>query len=505
MRVLRYVLMIALLCSIVMAAQPTSVAAAQSTVPRFEAGKCQFRLSAGQVKGKTVCGMVTVAEDHAKPDGKTITLPVAVFKSLSDTPEADPVVYLEGGPGGFTLASAGFYAVKFAPFRQKRDVILFDQRGTGFAKPSLYCPEVTDLYNELLNQELTPEESTKRDLAANLACHKRLVDSGIDLSHFNSTQNAADVSDILQALGYKQANLYGISYGTRLALTVMRDHSEGIRSVILDSVVPLEVDRWADQAQTTQRAFKTLFASCAADANCNKTFPNLEKVFYQVVDKLKAKPVLVTVNDQNGGASHEVMVDNYGFIGALFQAFYLTSEIPRLPAVIYAAQKGNLNEIASLLLLSVEQNDTFSIGLYWSTECREEMPYTTLETVDASAKDLTPQLRDYALEGNAEEFALCKAWGVGKGNDNDNQPVKSDIPTLVIEDTFDPVTPPAYGKRVAETLTHSYYYEIPNAGHGASLAGSCQFGIVRAFIDQPTVKPNDACIASIGGPAFVTK
>ena len=209
-------------CSALPAPAPTPAPTpAAAGAPRFEKTECWFKEPAGH---DVECGWVIVPEDHARPEGKTIKLAVARFKSDASQPEPDPVIYLEGGPGGSALKSyTSQFDFLFGPLLEKRDVVLFDQRGTGYSQPALACPEYNQAVIDMLPKDMTAAESETVANKALLACRDRLVKEGVNLDMYNSAQNAADIEALRQALGYDQVNLYGISYGTRLALTALRD------------------------------------------------------------------------------------------------------------------------------------------------------------------------------------------------------------------------------------------------------------------------------------------
>lgn len=485
-----------------------TVAAAAGSAPVFTPGKCQFTMSssANQTEGKTYnCGTVAVPEDHSKPTGKLIQIAVAVFKSNATSPAPDPAIYLDGGPGGFTLVSASDNLSAFGAILDTRDLIFFDQRGTGYSTPSLYCSELTQLDHDLLAVELSPTEGAKRYTDASLACQKRLVGQGIDLSLYNTDQDAADVNAIRQALGYKTLNLYGISYGTLLGLAIMRDFPAGVRSAVLDSNVPPEQAMEVGQIAATNRVFNQLFNGCKADAGCNQAYPNLGKVFYATVDKLNKNPVVVSAPDPNDNKNYKVAIDGNAFQNIIFQIFYLTDQIPYLPAAIYGASRGNLTNLASINLFFVDEDKTFSVGMQYSVNCRERVAYETMDQVTKAATGLPQQLLDNQLPSLQGEFDVCAAWGAGKAPASDEQPIKSSIPALVMAGSYDPVTPPAYSKQVAQDLGNAQYVEIPNSGHGASIGSSdCNFSLVTSFFNAPTQKLDTSCVNSIGAPQWKT-
>lgn len=170
---------------------------------------------------------------------------------------------------------------------------------------------------------------------------RALAAEGIDLKQYNTLTNAADLEDLRLALGYEQWNLLGSSYGTRLALTAMREYPQGIRSVVLDSTRPLQINESQTPADA-ERAFQTLFRGCAADPTCNAAYPDLERVFYDLVEQLNTKPVTLPGIDPFTGRTYDVLINGDTMISTLFQAMYSTEIIPLLPRAIYdAARKGS--------------------------------------------------------------------------------------------------------------------------------------------------------------------
>src|SRR5256884_8424987 len=215
---------------------PTSQAtpATQVTTANFRSAPCPFPVGSGIVEGKTLkCGYVTVPESRSNPKEGMVQLAVAIFKSPNVQNDPNPVVRLEGGPGGPSLDNWARYitSANYATFVFNHDLIMFDQRGTGYSTPSLKCPETLQNQFETLDKHLSATDFERLQLQALRACHDRLVRSGVDLNTFNALENAADVHDLILALGYKQANLYGVSYGTRLALTTMRLFPSVVRGV----------------------------------------------------------------------------------------------------------------------------------------------------------------------------------------------------------------------------------------------------------------------------------
>lgn len=457
-------------------------------VPRFESADCWFDTPPGQT---VECGYLIVPEDRSQPGGETIKLAVARFQSSRTNPKPDPIVYLEGGPGGSPLRGlVDQFSVIFTPFLADRDLILVDQRGTGYSQPALDCPEYKQLVLDTLDENLTADQSEEKANQALLTCSDRLSKTGINLAAFDSAENAADVSDLRKALGIEQWNLYGISYGTRLALTIMRDFPEGIRSVVIDSVYPPQVDLFASTPTNGERAFEVLFDACEGDADCSAAYPGLRDVFFETIRQFNQSPPTFTVTLKSG-ERYTMLLNGDGLMAAVFQSMYATSLLPFLPRLIYEVRDGNYALLAALQGEFLGQLDDISSGMYYSVQCSEEVPFTTPDALKAFTA-VKPEYRPLASPGI---YALCQQWAKENPNPIENQPVNSDIPTLIFGGEFDPITPPDWAALTAKTLPNSFYFELPGAGHGASLSVECPRDIALAFLDDPKTKPDDSCIA----------
>ena len=488
-----------LICCLILLMSASGVALAQEETPVFEPGECPFSW------GFTVdCGTLTVPEsrtNEAADDSNTITLSVAVFRSMSASPAADPVIYLDGGPGGHTLRTLEFFAASFRPFLQSRDVIFFDQRGVGLSE-ALDCPEYSELGYALLDEDLNYAEVARMSSDVLLACRATERANGRNLEAYTSVESASDVRDLVAALGYEQVNLFGISYGTRLALTVMRDHPEIVRSAILDAVVPVQANPDSELLVNTDRAFNTLFEGCATDPACATTYPDLETVFYDTVSRLNDEPEMVSTYDFYTGQERDVLVNGDVLIASLFSLLYQTNEIPNLPRYIYEARDGTYDAFVDDMLFTLFYSDYFDETLFMTVGCNEETPFDSADAAAASSDDMPEALRDIFLTDIASTFELCAAWSQPLINDIDNDPVASDIPTLVTVGKYDPVTPPRWAAQAAESLTNSYFYEFPAVGHAVFDTSNCAIGLMVAFINDPHSEPDASCIDNLAPPLF---
>jgi pimeloyl-ACP methyl ester carboxylesterase len=461
--------------------------------PLFEPGPCRVQVPATY---RVECGTLVVPEDRSRPEGARVRLPVAVFHSPNPDPAPDPVIHLVGGPGGDLLGAASFYlGVGGDAILETRDYILFNQRGTYHAEPALECPGMAEFTVALGQEPLAWPARQARELEFLLGCQETLLAQGANLAAYNSAENAADVDDLRRALGYEQVNLYGISYGTRLALTVLRDHPQGVRSVILDSVYPLQVGLDETLAVNAHRAFQTLFEGCAADAHCRSHYPDLEAVFYRTVAALNTNPVTVQVQ----GGTVDAWVDGDILMSAVFGTLYRADAIPWLPTMIYQASQRNYEPLRTPLEAMLDAG-RISTGMHYALQCHEEVAFESHQRALALAADLPPQVA--AHFATSQIFDLCASWGVGGAPSMEDQPVASAIPTLVLSGQYDPITPPGWGRLAARTLDHSFFFEFPGVGHGVIRSNDCGRQIGLQFLDDPTVRPDASCLDDLQGPTF---
>ena len=464
-------------------------------IPKYETVDCPFTVPQGT---EVECGCMTVPENRNQPDGNQVTIQFAIFRSKSLNPEPDPIVYLAGGPGEHALESVSLtFDQRFAPLTANRDLIVFDQRGTGYSEPALECPELIELAYEVLDQNLEDEESIRLENDATRDCYERLKEQGIDLSSYNSVESAADLNDLRLALSYDEWNLLGISYGTRLALTAMRDYPDGIRSVILNSTVPLQADLYSEVPAAFDRALNVLFSSCANDPLANKAYPDLKEVFFDTINQLNDSPVRFTVIHPLNGKSYDVLMSGDDFFNFMISTLYSTEVIPLVPKVIFDVKAGKYSTLALLVGSNLLDMELQSTGMHLSVQCSEEMPFSSQEEIEGSLEEY-PDIREFLEDSLGESSAVCEYWTSTIPDLVENEPVYSDIPTMILSGEFDPITPPAWGKLASETLTNSWFLEFPGLGHDVVVSGNeCPLDIALEFFNNPYLEPDKTCLANI--------
>ena len=462
-------------------------------VPLFRGTACPFDVPLGT---RVKCGTVRVPQDRTKNFTDLIELPVVLFQSSK--PNADVIVYLQGGPGQEAIDwSLALFDDYVTPVLQQYDMLFFDPRGTGRSKPPLDCPKLNSVFLDAYFQNRSEDEAFNDFTTAWKKCHDQFLAKGINPAAFNTTQSAADVHDIAVAMGYEKVNLLGISYGTRLGLTVMRDYPEIVRAAVLDSVVPMEAKMFNRRASDVQYALKKVFSDCAASLRCNGAYPDLENIFNELVDRFDKEPTTIKAFNPSTGFTQQVKVNGVDMLSAVVWGLHTSELVPVIPKAIYDTQKGDYTFLSFALGVPGGEYNTIGMGTYFATVCPEQVYASTPQEVDADL-NLSPVLKKFGLAGlfgsSQHVFDLCQAWGGRAHEVRDSEPVRANTPTLVISGQYDPTTPVTTGEMLAADLPDSYFYVIPGMGHGATVGNACSFKITMEFLNDPTKSPDSSCL-----------
>jgi len=393
-------------------------------------------------------------------------------------------VYLHGGPGANGIASRfPFNAVRWHLARD-RDVVIYDQRGAGFSEPTL-CPEVVE-HKRWFDGVDGP---TAR------ACVASMKADGIEPAAFTTPANAADAIDVRRALGYTSWDVYGVSYGSRLALELMRRDPAGVRAVALSGPLPPGPRVRAEHPLSLQRAVERVFKACAAQPACAAAFPSVERDFYTLYDALSAHPIDVPVH--NGVTTTTVRLDGPRFVSELQKQLAGARLVPRIPLLIHELLRGDTAKAARALVnVDVDAlNPTLML----------------VSTYDVCGPQLRAEWlavrRELALPFVPETNLLdaCGLWQERFADASTYAPVRSDIPTLILTSEFDDRTPPAYGRLLAATLQRSFVYEFPGLVHAVEVTSPCYESILLGFLHDPRRQPDASCIAATTPMAFETR
>ena len=438
------------------------------------------------IKAQVKCGKLQVPENYNKVNGEQISINFVVLSAIDDSDNKTPLMFLAGGPGQAAAELAAGLRGVFNEVRKTRDLILIDQRGTGNSHP-LQCEET-------LNQNIytiIPEDFSEQEIKNCLASFTG------DLSQYNSENAIRDFDAVRAALGYKQINIYGGSYGTRAGLVYMRMFPDSLRSVVLDSVGPIEVPIGLF-GQSSARSFNLLLENCKKEVNCQQAYPDLEQEFKAVIARLAKAPAKVNIAHPRLGIQTQFVISKAKLLGNIRMQLYSVTTRSLVPLVIHQAYLGNYMPLAGLVAQS-EGGQGIYLGLLFNITCNEDFPRI-------SAADFEQDANNNFGEGDSHfGFKMvCPIWPQYRPSEDFYQTVTADIPTLILSGNLDPVTPPSNGDYSAKSLPDSHHIVIENAAHTVAMT-TCASDIINEFLTSLKTKELDeSCLEDIPTESFMT-
>jgi pimeloyl-ACP methyl ester carboxylesterase len=394
-------------------------------------------------------------------------------------------VFITGGPG--QAATESYVSIRFAFRRinEDRDVVLVDQRGTGGSSP-LRCPS-----------DETPDVSLLDDEEVGPWVARCLESLDGDPRFYTTSLAVEDLDAVREALGYGRVDLYGVSYGTRVALTYLRRFPDRVRAVVLDGVVPPEEVLGVDVARDAQRALDLLVERCAADEACSERFPNLGGALDDVVARL-GEPVPVTLRHPRTGDEERLELDRSKAAYAIRLLSYSQETASLVPLLLEGAARGDLAPLAAQFLMTTGQvGETMSDAMGLSVVCTEDYPLLERDVADARSRDTYLG----ALQTESLEL-VCPSWPRGEVPPDFREPVRSEAPVLLLSGEADPVTPPENAAAVAKYLPNSLSVVAPGQGHVVIHRG-CIPELAERLLETGSVAGPDAgCVSAIEPQAF---
>jgi pimeloyl-ACP methyl ester carboxylesterase len=425
------------------------------------------------VDGNARCGTVEVLESFDHPTGRRLAIRVIIVPAHSNQALPDPVVFLVGGPGQGAADLAGPLARRLAFLRDGRDLVFVDQRGTGESN-GLTCPappRATDLMGHIF------EPARLR------ACRDELTKRA-DLRRYTTTAAAADYEVIFEALGYSQVNVWGVSYGTRLGLELGRRLPGRVRTVTLDAVVPPSFTWPMSGARDAEAALATVISDCEHDPNCANSYPTFRRDVDAAFAAIATEPANATVFDAHTRKTERVPFATSDLAYST-RALLYDAQALQLPQLFRDAAAGNYDALAQAYVSRARNlGREIATGVHLGVYCAEDLPYVDVNRARAMAAGT--RIATYLLDQYAR---ACDIWPRGELAEGFREPIRSDVPTLMMTGQRDPVTPPWTAHEAAKTLTHARVLTWRFGGHGFDgLAdGACKQRIIREFITTASV------------------
>ena len=452
---------------------------------------CPFRGEIDYEPGEIECGFITVPENRADPDSRLLRIHFVRIAATGDEnteagtePEVrdDPIIYLTGGPG----VGVALYVERLREHEvlRHRDLYIIEQRGIG-ASGDL-CPHFSDTNRAALWTESVFEAEVEAGERMR-ACFQVAAAAGIDLSGYNTIENARDVRALREALGLEQWNVWGISYGSHLGQMLLREDPDGVRAIVLDAIVPndigdlMRIGRWASLV------LDNIVSTCDNASVCE----NLQERFDHALAQAKVDPVIVETDQVELFPAGKVRFGGEILAFAPFMMMYEQDAHPAVPAVMDTLITAIKTRDMTVFDLLASDDDAGSgipiyLGMANAIRCNDGY-YAAAAAVAASDLAENPRFQNllFTPEGAAYQARVCEEEGLGPRNRDAYAPIETDIPTLIVNGAWDPVTPPALARAIVPGFTSGRYIEVPYAGHGPTRSMSeCAGGVLTAFFDD---------------------
>ncbi len=460
---------------------------------RLQWQACEFELDWPRVAH---CGRMRVTADS----GREHSMPVVVLKQRRWLrpwqSDSGPLLYIHGGPGSAgglnEVAVMDYWFAELDALALSGDLVLYDQRGTGLSLPSIQCAALREYFTQTLNTPLTAEQAANDIYALEQACAQRLR-SQLDFADYNTRTAATDALRLMQLLGGDDWNVYAVSYGSRVALELMRTPDLPLRSVILDSVYPGDKNGFLESYAALSNSVLQLDSDCDADSYCTQQYGDFLQNIKQLMLRLGEQPLSMQAENWASQQSVAVVLDQLNFIQLLITALSDWQSMTLLPSAVAAANRGEVNDALQRLMdsyITSALDRQFSPALFMLVECNDTTP------VDARGYRAALAPYDWLFPGSQALFEAnnsCPFWRAEGVQPLSATSVDSALPSLVLSGRHDPLTPAAWGRQVARTLAQGYYFELDGVGHSVIGSDDCGMELARQFLHNPAVKPTVSC------------
>jgi len=433
------------------------------------------------------CGYMTTRKEQGE---SFFRLPVVIIRDSFWSNSDHPVINISGGPGASAWLDEEsinrFWLPSIKENDWQYDIVLYDSRATGLSEPALHCDNFFKNTLDLLAKDLQPEIEATLAYRLLVKCHRKLSQDKQKLAalhHLGTISSAHDIADLSGLLSVESWNLYGTSYGTRLALEVARLYPDSVNSIILDSVYPQEVDGEETMPDLYLDAVEGMLSACDKEPTCALGHANLQQKLHAVLQRLQEKPV--TLGLKQGDQYVDYVLTPSRFFALLYDAGYDINNVVVVPNAIQSLYAGKYDVVHYLAQSSLDMmlDESFSNPVYMEVECNEnEIKDQQAYINNINKKYATyPVLRRWQLAAVTDDF--CEVWGSKEVPNSFHQPVITNKPSLILAGQLDSATPAKWGRALAAHLPNSQYHEVKASGHAVLYNVACAKNIVRRFLN----------------------
>jgi len=450
-------------------------------------------------------------------DGKTgvFRLPVVIFRYTGKKRASDPLVHLAGGPGSGAWLEASHIHLWVDWYNRhinlKRDLVLFDQRGSGMSQPTFFCPEFQEVARQTLLTSNTPTENAAYYRAATEQCRANLKAADLPYNHLGTPQSARDTANLLNQLGYQQWNLYGVSYGTRLAIEIQARYPDKVRSLILDSVYAPEIHLFSEWPTLYKGSIKRIFDYCDEMGDCIVDSDVLRQRFWQVLDRLRHQPITLRLsNNQHQDISDnhsvanlslteqpthlsEVVINDETLLSIIFNSEYASGILSDLPELIDSIYHERNDLLTKYVEYYIHQQfyQRFNDVSFWAIECHDN----SVQTFNSLEHDPEFARIQYYLP---QSYNVCDVWQKDQTPEallsQDKTISPQYLPVLIFSGEDDPITPTDWAISAAEHYSDkAYLFSFAGVSHSVMDNKPCAKELFQRFLAQPEQRPYADC------------
>jgi len=462
---------------------------------------CPFRGTIDYKPGEIECGLIEVPENREQPGSRTIELNYARIRAKGKDKDGeeiaardDPVIYLTGGPG----VSIDYYVNRLKDHRlvEQRDLYILEQRGIGHS--SGFCPFFSTRNRAAW---IKPDyiEAQRAQLAAMQACARSAAAQGVDLRGYNTFENARDVRALRTALGFERWNVWGISYGSALGQAVLKVDPEGIKAMVLDGIVPIDIADLMRVSRWYARDLDKLFAACALQPACASAYPDQQRRYLAAIDSVHTQPFALTVTAGERYPDGKAYMFADVVAGIPFMLLYEQKQHPAIPAIIEGLIRAvEMRDEALFKAIATADGDdigSMSEGMAMAVQCQDgyaDQLVASLASEQIEQPVLAAVFANPAV--NADAVELCAQAGMPRRDPAAYAPVQSDVPIVIANGAWDPVTPPPLAEYIMPGLGNGRLVEFPHAGHGPTRSLECGGVFLNSFFDDPAAPLDMDCV-----------
>jgi len=444
--------------------------------PKIEPCTCWLKADSNL---KTTCAYLIVPENRSKPNGKTIKLPFAYVESSNPNKHKDPVLYTAGGPGASSLRGV---RIHYRALMKNRDYIAFEQRGTEHALPCLKCNEVDAAIKKAYRNNLLVDSMTLEGIKQ---CRKNLLAQGIDLSAYNTDENAADIEDLRIALHIDSLNLIGISYSGGLMMAVLHKYPQHIRSLILDSALPEFVNIDEEELTNFNEALNQVFTNCEADSSDKVKYSNLKQLFHGYFTSIGSKSFYINYLEKGTTDSIHVKYGRNELLSVLHGYMEGHDQIKEVPNLLTEMISGNHKAYIKAYLDGVFNGYAGESGMRMSVYCSDKMAYANKNTI-YQQEQIQPYMAGFHV--NDVYLPMCTCWQVASIAVETKKPFYSNTPALLSAGGMDDACRPIYNDMIHHYMPNSQRLLFTDRQHGPLLNSYEGDAFIGKFLDDPYKK-----------------